>query len=91
MICDTNFVSIFIILHILITESIISYIQKTLPLTMTINQSNFRLPNKKIQLVHQLPDLSELSYLHFEFMTSAMLIKRPFQPQHKAEPSCSLS
>src|SRR6266498_429050 len=60
-------------------------------LTMTIDQSNVRLSNKKIQLVHQIPDLSELSYSHFEFMTSAMLIKHPTQPQPESESSHSLS
>src|SRR6266498_1715886 len=59
-------------------------------LIMTIDRSNVRLSNKKIQLVHQLPDLSELSYSHFEFMTSAMLIKRPAQPQPKSGSSHSL-
>src|SRR6266540_3412933 len=60
-------------------------------LTMIIDQSNVRLSNNKIQLVHQLPDLSELSYSHFEFMTSTMLIKRPIQPQPASGPSHLLS
>ncbi len=58
---------------------------------MTINRSNVRLSNKQIQLVHQLPDLSELSYSHFEFMTSAMLIKCPTQLQPVSTPSHLLS
>ena len=61
-------------------------------LTMTIDHFNIRLPDKiKIQLVHQLPDLSELSYSHFEFMTSVRLIKRPAQSQHEPEPNHSIS
>ena len=58
---------------------------------MTIDRSNIRLSDKKkIQLVHQLPDLSKLSYSHFEFMTSAMLIKRSAQLQYESSPSHSV-
>ncbi len=60
-------------------------------LTMIIDRSNVRLSNNKIQLVHQLPDLSELSYSHFEFMTSTMLIKRPTQLLPDSRLSHSLS
>ncbi len=61
-------------------------------LTMTIDRSNIRLSDKKkIQLVHQLPDLSKLSYSHFEFMTSERFIKRPAQSQHEPELNCSIS
>src|SRR6266508_4659336 len=60
-------------------------------LTMILSLSNDRHTNNTFQLVHQLPDISELSYSHFTFMTSSMLIKRPPQPLHILSPSRSLS
>ena len=58
---------------------------------MILSLSNDRHTNNTFQLVHQLPDISELSYSHFTFMTSFMLIKRPSQSLHILSPSRSLS
>src|SRR6266498_3861834 len=58
---------------------------------MILSLSNDRHTNNKFQLVHQLPDISKLSYSHFTFMTSSMLIKRPLQTLHILPPSRSLS
>src|SRR6266498_2643146 len=58
---------------------------------MILSLSNDRHTNNKFQLVHQLPDISELSFSHFTFMTSFLLIKRPPQPLHTLFPSRSLT